>query len=85
MSPYLPFIIGFIVIIINLILIFKSGINWFALIALNLILSLMLNLFGLSEYDLLTTIITKFIAFIGDTLAGILTKIWDIITPGSCS
>ena len=70
-EPYLPFIAFTIVIILNLILIFKN-VNWIILIVANLTISIILNFFNLGEYDLLTEVV-KFISdLIGDLFKGIL-------------
>ena len=55
-EPYFPFIAFIIVIVLNLVLIFKN-VNWVILIVANLTISVILNFLNLGEYDLLTTIV----------------------------
>lgn len=69
-EPYFPFISFTIVIVFNLILFFKN-VNWVILIVANLTISIILNFFGLGEYDLLT----QFVKFIIDLLI----KFWESI------
>ena len=81
-EPYFPFIAFIIVIVLNLVLIFKN-VNWVILIVANLTISVILNFFNLGEYDLLTTIVKYIIDLlimfwesifesIGDFIKGIL-------------
>ena len=75
-DPYLLFINGLIVISLNLVLIFK-GVNWIVIIIFNVLISLILNLIGLGDYDLLTQLIMGLV----DSLIEIFKGIWDAINP----
>ena len=71
-EPYLAFISFFITIILNVWLISKK-VDWIILLIGNLIIILVFQFFGLSEYNLLNKIIEWLLKFIGDLLKGI----WD--------
>lgn len=78
-SPYLLFINGFIVIILNIILIMRGASNIWTIIILNVIIAILMNVIGLGEYDLLTVIVTELVSIIVDVLLAI----WDIINPAN--
>ena len=70
-TPYLPFIAFFITIVINAFLIIKVKVNWIMLLIANLLITILMNYFGLEEYDLITQIIDHFVDWISDILKGI--------------
>ena len=78
-SPYLLFINGFIVIVLNIILIMRGVSNIWTIIILNVIIAILMNVIGLGEYDLLTVIVTELVSIIIDVLLAI----WDIINPAN--
>lgn len=78
-SPYLLFINGFIVIVLNIILIMRGASNIWTIIILNVIIAILMNVIGLGEYDLLTVIVTELVSIIIDVLLAI----WDIINPAN--
>ena len=80
LEPYLFWIFTSIIIIINLILIFK-GINIYVIILFNIIFSITLNLIGLGEYDFLTTILGGIIDLIGQLLDLLFDRIVDLLNP----
>ena len=81
LEPYLFWIFTSIIIIINLILIFK-GINIYAILFFNIIVSLTLNLTGLGEYDLLTTIMGGIIDLLTQLLDLLFDRIGDLMFGG---
>lgn len=80
-NPYLEFIVIFISLGLNLILIFKSGTKWSTLLILNIIISVILNFLNLGEYDPITIILTRLINIIRDLINGIFRggNLWDLI------
>jgi hypothetical protein len=79
-EPYLFWIFTSLIIIINLILIFK-GINIYVILFFNIIVSITLNLTGLGEYDFLTTIINGIIDLLVQLLDLLFDRIADLINP----
>ncbi len=79
-EPYLFWIFTSLIIIINLILIFK-GINIYVILFFNIILSITLNLIGLGEYDFLTTIVEGIIDLIGQLLDLLFNRLVDLLNP----
>ena len=71
-EPYMAFISFFITILLNVWLISKK-VDWIILLIGNLIIILVFQFFGLSEYNLLNKIVEWFLDFIGNLLKGI----WD--------
>lgn len=85
LEPYLFWIFTSLIIIVNLILIFR-GINIYVILFFNIILSITLNLIGLGEYDFLTTIIEGIIDLIGQLLDLLFNRLVDLLNPfQSCS
>lgn len=80
LEPYLFWIFTSIIIIINLILIFK-GINVYVILFFNIILSITLNLIGLGEYDFLTTIIEGIIDLLARLLDLLFDRIVELLNP----
>jgi len=80
LEPYLFWIFTGLIIIINLILIFK-GINIYVILFLNIILSITLNLVGLGEYDFLTTIIDGIIDLLVQLLDLLFDRIGELLNP----
>ncbi len=82
-SPYLKFIVILITLGANLLLIFKSNTRWQLILTLNVIISIILNLIGLGEYDMITTIVTSVIDIIRNLINGIFDglggSVWDFI------
>lgn len=74
LGPNAIFITGTIVVLLNLYLVFK-GTPWLTLLIGNIILSVIMNIIGLAEYDLITVLVTK----IGGILVDIIKSIWDAI------
>ena len=70
-SPYLSFIVFFIVIVVNIFLIIKK-VDWILLIVANLILNIVLAFFGLSSISFLADIVSEFVDLIGDFLKDLL-------------
>ena len=54
LDPYLSIVVKSLVILLNIILIFKS-ITFIPILLFNIIISGILNLFGLSDYDIITS------------------------------
>lgn len=54
LNPYLSIIVKSLIILLNIILIFKS-ITFIPILLFNIIISGLLNLFGLSDYDIITS------------------------------
>ena len=79
-EPYLFWIFTSLIIIVNLILIFR-GINIYVILFFNIILSITLNLIGLGEYDFLTTIIEGIIDLIGQLLDLLFNRLVDLLNP----
>ena len=73
-GPSAIFITGTIVVLLNLYLVFK-GTPWLTLLIGNFIFSVVMNIIGLAEYDLITVLATK----IGEVLVNIVKSIWDAI------
>lgn len=73
-GPSAIFITGTIVVLINLYLVFK-GVPWLTLLIGNFIFSVIMNIIGIAEYDLITVLATK----IGEVLVNIVQSIWDAI------
>ena len=74
LGPNVIFITGTIVVLLNLYLVFK-GTPWVTLLIGNIIFSVIMNIIGLADYDLITVIVTK----IGEILVNIIKSIWDAI------
>lgn len=74
LGPNAIFLTGTIIVLLNLYLVFK-GIPWVTLLIGNIILSVIMNIIGLADYDLITVIVTK----IGEILVNIIKSIWDAI------
>ena len=77
-EPYLFWIFTSLIIIINLILIFR-GINIYVILFFNIIFSITLNLIGLGEYDFLTTLLDGIIDLIVQLLDLLFDRITDLI------
>lgn len=67
----MPFIVGFLVILINIILIFITNVNWITLLIFNVIVSLSLLMLGLGEYDLLSRLIIRLATLIWELIEGV--------------
>lgn len=80
LEPYLFWIFTSIIIITNLILIFR-GINVYVILLFNIIVSITLNLLGLGEYDFLTTIIDGIIDLLVQLLDLLFDRIGDLLNP----
>ena len=80
LEPYLFWIFTSIIIIINLILIFR-GINVYVILLFNIIVSITLNLMGLGEYDFLTTILGGIIDLLVQLLDLLFDRIGDLLNP----
>ena len=74
LGPNAIFITGTIVVLLNLYLVFK-GTPWLTLLIGNIIFSVIMNIIGLAEYDLITVLVTR----IGEILVNIIKSIWDAI------
>lgn len=74
LGPNAIFLTGTIIVLLNLYLVFK-GIPWVTLLIGNIIFSVIMNIIGLADYDLITVIVTK----IGEVLVNIVKSIWDAI------
>lgn len=74
LGPNAIFITGTIVVLLNLYLVFK-GTPWLTLLIGNIIFSVIMNIIGLAEYDLITVLVTK----IGEILVNIVKSIWNAI------
>ena len=70
-APHLPFIAFFITIVINAFLIIKVKVNWIMLLIANLLITLLMNYFGLEAYDLITQIIDHLVKWISKIVGGI--------------
>ena len=70
-APHLTFIAFFITIVINVYLIIKFKVNWVMLLIANLLITILMNYFGLEEYDLITQIIDHFVDWISKIFKGI--------------
>ena len=81
LEPYLFWIFTSLIIIINLILIFK-GINVYVILFFNIIVSITLNLTGLGEYDFLTTILGGIIDLLTQLLDLLFDRIGDLLIGG---
>lgn len=79
-EPYLFWIFTSLIIIVNLILIFR-GINIYVILFFNIIVSITLNLIGLGEYDFLTTILGGIIDLIGQLLDLLFNRLVDLLNP----
>ena len=77
-EPYLFWIFTSLIIIINLILIFK-GISVYVILLFNILFSITLNLIGLGEYDFLTTLLDGIIDLIVQLLDLLFDRITDLI------
>lgn len=80
LEPYLFWIFTSLIIIINLILIFK-GISIYIILFFNIIVSITLNLIGLGEYDFLTTIIEGIIDLLAQLLDLLFDRIVELLNP----
>lgn len=74
LGPNAIFITGTIIVLLNLYLVFK-GIPWLTLLIGNIIFSVIMNIIGLADYDLITVLVTR----IGEILVNIIKSIWDAI------
>ncbi len=77
-EPYLFWVFTSLIIIINLILIFK-GINVLVILLFNILFSITLNLIGLGEYDFLTTLLDGIIDLIIQLLDLLFDRITDLL------
>lgn len=75
LSPYSFFISLIISISFNLLLIFRTNSNWIVVIIANVLLSVVLNLMGLDQFDFLTKIIS--------TIMDIIISIVDTLIEGA--
>lgn len=74
-APYSFFISFIISVAFNLLLIFRTNSNWIVVIIANVLLSVVLNLMGLDQFDFLTRIIS--------TIVDILISIIDTLIDGA--
>lgn len=74
-SPYLLFISTFLVIGVNILFIIYAKPNWIILLIFNLIITVIMNMIGLGQYDLITVIVTK----VGEILVDIFSNIFKAI------
>ena len=77
-EPYLFWIFTSLIIIINLVLIFR-GINIYVILLFNILFSITLNLIGLGEYDFLTTLLDGIIDLIIQLLDLLFDRIADLL------
>ena len=77
-EPYLFWIFTSLIIIINLVLIFR-GINIYVILLFNILFSITLNLIGLGEYDFLTTLLDGIIDLIVQLLDLLFDRIADLL------
>lgn len=75
LAPYSFFISLIISISFNLLLIFRTNSNWIVVIIANVLLSVVLNLMGLDQFDFLTRII--------NTIMDIIISIMDALIDGA--
>ena len=78
LEPYLFWLFTSLIIIINLVLIFR-GINIYVILLFNILFSITLNLIGLGEYDFLTTLLDGIIDLIVQLLDLLFDRITDLI------
>ena len=77
-EPYLFWLFTSLIIIINLVLIFR-GINIYVILLFNILFSITLNLIGLGEYDFLTTLLDGIIDLIIQLLDLLFDRIADLL------
>lgn len=82
-APYSFFISLVISVTFNLLLIFRTNSNWIVVIIANVLLSVVLNLMGLDQFDFLTrilnTIIDILISIIDTLIDGAIQMVQDFI------
>jgi len=78
LEPYLFWLFTSLIIIINLVLIFR-GINIYVILLFNILFSITLNLIGLGEYDFLTTLLDGIIDLIIQLLDLLFDRIADLL------
>ena len=78
-SPYLLFISTFLVIGVNILFIIYAKPNWIILLIFNLIITVIMNMIGLGQYDLITVIVTKVGEILVDIFGNIFRAIGDAI------
>jgi hypothetical protein len=78
-SPYLLFISTFLVIGVNILFIIYAKPNWIILLIFNLIITVIMNMIGLGQYDLITVIVTKIGEILVDIFGNIFKAIGDAI------
>ncbi len=78
-SPYLLFISTFLVIGVNILFIIYAKPNWIILLIFNLIITVIMNMIGLGQYDLITVIVTKVGEILVDIFGNIFKAIGDAI------
>ena len=77
-TPYLLFISFILTVVFNLWLISKN-IHWLVIIIANLLLILIMEFFGLAEYNFLNRIAEWIIGFVVDIISGLFDRLWDAI------
>ena len=77
-APYLLFISFILTVVFNLWLISKNT-HWLVIIIANLLLILIMEFFGLAEYNFLNRIAEWIVGFVIDIISGLFGKLWDAI------
>ena len=77
-APYLLFISFILTVVFNLWLISKNT-HWLVIIIANLLLILIMEFFGLAEYNFLSRIAEWIIGFVVDIVSGLFGRFWDAI------
>ena len=77
-TPYLLFISFILTVVFNLWLISKN-IHWLVIIIANLLLILIMEFFGLAEYNFLNRITGWIVDFFVDIVAALFGRLWDAI------
>lgn len=77
-APYMLFISFFITVLFNIWLISKN-VNWIVLLIANLLLVLIMEFLGLSEYNFLNKIVEWIFDFLARIITGIFSGISDIV------
>ncbi len=77
-APYLVFISFILTVVFNLWLISKN-IHWLVIIIANLLLILIMEFLGLTEYNFLNRIAEWIIGFVVDIISGLFGRLWDAI------
>ena len=82
-APYSFFISLIISVTFNLLLIFRTNSNWIVVIIANVLLSVVLNLMGLDQFDFLTrifdTIVDIIVSIVNSLIEGIKNMIGEIL------